>query len=184
MEHLSIKQINNSYLQVDTSPSVHRELSEFFKFRVPGYQFMPAYKARMWDGFLRLYHSMDGSVYRGLLHYIKVFCDSRQYTFDLDPNIIQEDVWTLEDTKKQVKSLLLPVTPRDYQESAITHAIRQRRALLLSPTGSGKSLMIYGLTRHYAKKTLIIVPTISLVSQMVSDFREYSKRDKKFAVIS
>lgn len=182
MEHLSIKQINNSYLQVETTNAVHRELSEFFKFRVPGYQFMPAYKSRMWDGYLRLYHSMDGSIYRGLLHYIKVFCDSREYTFDLDKSIVEEVVWTKEDTKKHLKSLNLPLTPREYQEDAITTAIKRRRALLLSPTGSGKSLMIYGIMRHYRKKTLVIVPTISLVSQMVSDFKEYSKKDKSFDV--
>src|SRR5690606_1110701 len=96
--------------------------------------------------------------------------------------IIEEDIWTKDNTKKHLNSLHLPVTPRDYQEDAITVAIKRRRALLLSPTGSGKSLMIYGLVRHYNKKTLIIVPTISLVSQMVSDFKEYSKKDKSFNV--
>ena len=66
--------------------------------------------------------------------------------------------------------------PRDYQYAAVYSAIKNNRKLLLSPTGSGKSLMIYALVRYYCatrKKTLIIVPTTSLVEQMVNDFCDY-----------
>jgi superfamily II DNA or RNA helicase len=54
--------------------------------------------------------------------------------------------------------------------------------LLLSPTGSGKSLMIYALVRYYLdiipkdKKILIVVPTTGLVSQMYSDFSDYADK--------
>ena len=68
------------------------------------------------------------------------------------------------------------VQPRDYQYEAVYEALKNNRKLLLSPTGSGKSLMIYSLVRYYCatnKKTLIIVPTTSLVEQMVNDFNEY-----------
>ena len=54
--------------------------------------------------------------------------------------------------------------------------MRYRRRLLLSPTASGKSLMIYALCRYFGKKdlkTLIVVPTTSLVEQMYKDFRDY-----------
>ncbi|NMJ87281.1 MAG: DEAD/DEAH box helicase, partial [Thaumarchaeota archaeon] len=45
--------------------------------------------------------------------------------------------------------------------------------LLVSPTASGKSLIIYILVRYLKSKTLILVPTTSLVSQMYNDFLEY-----------
>lgn len=182
MDQLIVRKLNSSFLQVETSCAVHRELSEFFKFRVPGYQFMPAYKNKLWDGFIRLYKAMDGSLYSGLLHYLKVFCDSREYTLIIDPELEIESNWKSEDTESLIKRLLLPFDIREYQLRAVSHGIKQSRAILVSPTGSGKSLMIYSLTRHYNKKTLIIVPTISLVSQMVSDFREYAKNEPSFNV--
>ena len=125
---------------------------------------------------------MDGSLYTGLLHYLKVFCDARRYTFDVDPKLEEIQPWLREDTEKFIRSLKLPFTARDYQVTAINHAVKHRRALLVSPTGSGKSLILYSIARYYKKKTLIIVPTISLVSQMISDFREYSKEDPSFDV--
>ena len=56
---------------------------------------------------------------------------------------------------------------------AVNHALTHQKALLLSPTASGKSLIIYILIRYLNLKTLILVPTISLVSQMYNDFRQY-----------
>lgn len=125
---------------------------------------------------------MDGSLYAGLLHYLKVFCDARRYTFDVDPKLETSHTWSREDTEKFIRSLKLPLTERDYQVTAINHAVKHQRALLVSPTGSGKSLILYSIARYYKKKTLIIVPTISLVSQMISDFREYAKKDPSFDV--
>ena len=75
-----------------------------------------------------------------------------------------------------VRSLRLPYRIRDYQLRGLYQAIKYNRKLLLSPTGSGKSLIIYTLVRwHRLKKReiLIIVPTISLVSQLENDFKEY-----------
>ena len=71
------------------------------------------------------------------------------------------------------KEYNLPFEPRDYQMEAVETAIKYGRQLLLSPTASGKSLIIYLLARWYNKKTVIIVPTTSLVEQMSKDFVEY-----------
>tara|TARA_R110000824_G_scaffold190016_2_gene371405 strand:- start:1067 stop:2257 length:1191 start_codon:yes stop_codon:yes gene_type:complete len=76
------------------------------------------------------------------------------------------------------------ITAHQHQIEAVTHAINNDRCLLLSPTGSGKSLIIYALVRYYLdvipkdKKILIVVPTTSLVQQMLSDFTEYSSQTK------
>ena len=74
---------------------------------------------------------------------------------------------------------------RDYQFNAICESIRKKRAILLSPTGSGKSLIIYVLMRWYMAnhedKVLVIVPTTSLVQQMLSDFDDYSSEDDSFS---
>lgn len=182
MEKLVVKKYNEVYISVDTSSSIHRELSDFFKFKVPGYQFMPAYKMRMWDGNVRLYNLMDGSIYLGLLPYLREFCKSRDYEIEIDPQLLTKQQFSDTDCKEFLNTLELPFEARDYQQTAIQHGIKNNRALLLSPTGSGKSLIIYSLTRYYNKKTLIIVPTISLVSQMFSDFKQYAKNQPEYNV--
>ena len=67
---------------------------------------------------------------------------------------------------------------RSHQRNAFIHAMQKRRALLLSPTSSGKSLIIYLLFRQLYEyqnlKGLIIVPTTSLVEQLYSDFDDYA----------
>ena len=70
-----------------------------------------------------------------------------------------------------IQELGLPFEPRDYQMDAFRTAVQYGRQLLLSPTASGKSLIIYLLTRYYNKKTVVIVPTTSLVEQMSKRFR-------------
>lgn len=182
MEKLVVKKQNEVYISVDTSSSIHRELSDFFKFKVPGYQFMPAYKMRMWDGNVRLYNMMNGTIYCGLLPYLKEFCKSRDYQLEIDPQLLGKNAISEDDCKQFLNTLELPFEARDYQIEAIREGIKNNRSLLLSPTGSGKSLIIYSLTRYYNKKTLIIVPTISLVSQMFSDFKQYAKNQPEYNV--
>ena len=66
--------------------------------------------------------------------------------------------------------------PRKYQIQGVYDALRHNRKLLISPTASGKSLMIYSLVRYYigkGEKILLIVPTTSLVEQMYKDFQDY-----------
>jgi superfamily II DNA or RNA helicase len=70
----------------------------------------------------------------------------------------------------------LPHEVRDYQLKSFIQAIRNRRILLLSPTASGKSLILYLIVRFLQqehKRGLLIVPTTSLVEQMYSDFESY-----------
>lgn len=182
MEKVAVKKQDEVYLSVDTSSSIHRELSDFFKFKVPGYQFMPAYRMKMWDGNIRLYNMMDGSIYCGLLPYLNEFCKSRKYSIEIDPKLENKQIFSDDQCKKFLSKLNLPFEARDYQIDAIKHAISNNRSLLISPTGSGKSLIIYALARYYNKKTLIIVPTISLVSQMFSDFKQYAQNQPEFCI--
>ena len=67
-------------------------------------------------------------------------------------------------------------TPRKYQVEGVYGALKHNRKLLISPTASGKSLMIYSLVRYYVdrgEKILLVVPTTSLVEQMYKDFLDY-----------
>lgn len=182
MDKLFVSKLNDVYAKVTCDASIARELAEYFSFFVPGYQFMPAYKMRMWNGKINLFNQMNYSLYVGLIAYLKEFCESRNYELEFDDELKHKNAFSEQDCKKFLQSLKLPFEARDYQIAAIQNAVQNNRALLLSPTGSGKSLIIYALSRYYNKKTLIIVPTISLVSQMFADFKQYAKHDSQFSV--
>ena len=186
----SISKKNEVFLRVETEPSIARMLSDYFTFEVPGAKFMPAYRNRIWDGKIRLFSPANGELYVGLLPYLT------KYLQDFDEEyIISEELQDEKTIDKQIldgfiRSLRLRsngrgIKPRDYQVSAVEHAIRTHRALLLSPTASGKSLIIYILIRYYEMllsdteqdKILILVPTTSLVEQMYSDFIDYGWLD-------
>ena len=177
-----IQKKNEVYLTVECEPHVQYELADEFTFEVPQAKFMSAYKKRYWDGKIKLFSPGTGEIYVGLLPYITSFCEEKGYEVILKdnefyglPSTVDEFI-TPEGIGEYVKSLNLPHKVRDYQYKGIYEALRNKRKLLLSPTGSGKSLMIYALTRFWAAKklqTLIVVPTTSLVEQMSKDFQDY-----------
>ena len=173
---------NEVYLTLtDLDPSTTQELSEYFTFEVPGFKFMPLYRNRIWDGKIRLFSPATGEIYVGLLPYIKKFCDSNHISYILEEGVEEERNVVRKEVRGFIKSLKpkskgKSLKIRDYQIDAVQHAISSNRALLVSPTASGKSLVIYSLVRYYqlaGHKILILVPTTSLVEQMYSDFQDY-----------
>ena len=181
---LLISKKNEVYANIECERHLAKELSEFFTFFVPGHQFTPAFRNRIWDGKIRLFDSRNNNIYLGLLSYIEEFCKERNYTFEYDetrPDV--EDEFSIYHAKKFADSLNLhahgvPITVEQHQLEAFVEAMQTRRKLLVSPTSSGKSLIIYLLFRQLLEyqnlKGLIIVPTTSLVEQLYSDFADYS----------
>jgi superfamily II DNA or RNA helicase len=182
MSRIVIKKKNEVFLQLITEPHVHQELSDYFTFEVPEAKFLkrnPKYK--YWDGTIRLYSPGTGELYAGLYNHLLAWSQERNYQIELvnndwygNPSDTNELV-----SPKAVKDFvdrISNIKARDYQYYTVYLALKYHRGLFLSPTGSGKSLMIYSLVRYYqneGKKTLIIVPTTSLVEQMTKDFNDY-----------
>jgi len=174
MDIVKIEKVDETYNRVTADPGIAYELNEYFTFDVPGAKFMPAYKSKFWDGKIRLYNTMTGMLYGGLLKYIEEFCNKRNYELDYLTDFSAEE-FSLKEANDFIDTLNIPskFERRDYQVDAFVYSVRNRRALLLSPTASGKSFIIYLLTRYYDTRTLIIVPTTSLVSQLATDFSDY-----------
>lgn len=179
MEIVKIKKVDETFIKIIADPSIVMELAQEFIFDVPGAQFSPKFKNKIWDGKIRLLNPMTGQLYAGLLFRIEEICKERNFTIEYlsDFSSAEFSVKECEDFIKKINS---PIEPRDYQLEAFIHSVRNHRSLLLSPTGSGKSYIIYLLSRFYATKTLIIVPTINLVSQLYTDFSEYGFDSNKY----
>ncbi len=185
---MHISKVNEVYLNLKVDSGLGQELVDYFTFDVPGAKFMPMYKKRIWDGKIRLYSQKTGKIYCGLLPYIKKFCSKNSVEYILEEGIEDDRTLIHEDVRKFTESLRpkskgKKLDIRDYQTNAILHSLRKHRSLIISPTASGKSLIIYALVRYYNlllkdKKILILVPTTSLVEQMYSDFIDYGWSDK------
>jgi superfamily II DNA or RNA helicase len=174
-EVIRVTKFNDVHIKLHCDSGVAFEISEYFTFNVPGAKFSPKFKNKIWDGKIRLFHVMRGTLYAGLLHSVLEFANDRGYEIEYDnPNDFAEDVFPEKAALDFIKTLQLPYEVRDYQLDAFIHAVRKKRALLLSPTASGKSLMIYLLSTLFVeKKILIIVPNIGLVHQLTADFVAY-----------
>jgi len=167
------------YSQIECERSITRELNEYFSFDVPEAKFMPSFKNRLWDGKIRLFDIRNNQIYVGLSEYIYKFATAKKYTISggvrTPLEIDNADVISfIEGIKSGVKI-------RDYQLDAVQHSIRNGRCILVSPTASGKSFIIYILIRYYLEsqqildnsRILLLVPRSSLVEQMYTDFQDY-----------
>ena len=194
MDIIRVRKKNHAFLHVDCEPSVANELCDFFTFYVPGYKFMPAYKNKIWDGKIRLFDTRKKELYAGLYKYLEEFAgaEGRGYQLELEHDNYYGmpvtdtpiDLSFIDDMTLTARGEKIEI--RDYQLNAIAHGLSRKRGLLVSPTASGKSLIIYSLLRYYLdnydKRAIIIVPTTSLVNQMYSDFADYSQFDDGFDV--
>ena len=187
-EVIKVKKKNHVFLEIDADSGIQMELSEHFCFFVDGYKFMPSYRNKQWDGKIRLFNTRDKTLYTGLFKYLKEFADARDYDIVVEDNSFYgrpdtEEVFDIDGLLSEISLTAQGkvIEPRDYQQIAVTHALENKQSLLLSPTASGKSLIIYLAMREFLASNegdvLLIVPTTSLVEQMYSDFADYSSTD-------
>ncbi len=180
---IELEKVDESFIKIHCEEDIARELSSFFTFKVPNHEYTPAYRKKKWDGKIRLFNIGSKTIYAGLSDYVIKFLNDRNYNFisrieeeQVDLNHINE--WlSLQKIYSNKKQLI----PHEYQLDAVRNALSKKRILLLSPTGSGKSLIIYLILRylleHRNKKYLIVVPTTGLVNQLYNDFADYSNKD-------
>lgn len=181
MSDVVIQKKNEVYLKVDCEPHIKHELADKFTFEVPGAKFMPQYRSKYWDGKIRLFSTHTGEIYVGLLDKIVAFCKQNNYSYEFIDNKFYGTPFEVNEmiSKEGVRDYMKKISrhdPRDYQVDAVYDALRYNRKLLISPTASGKSLMIYSVARYFTERDeriLLVVPTTSLVEQMYKDFIDY-----------
>jgi len=181
---IKFEHLNETHMRVYCSDyGVEMELSEFFSFMTPGAKFNPKVKAKIWDGIIRLYNVRNKQLYKGLLNIAIKFCKDRGYEFEIDPKLNPKTGISEESIRQFIDGLKLTskgqlLEIRDYQYEAVFKMMESKRNLIISPTSSGKSMMIYSKMRYHLDKLnhrlLIIVPTTMLVEQLFSDFKDYS----------
>ena len=178
---ITIRKKNEVYVTVKTEPHISQELTDLFTFDVPGAKFMPQYRSKYWDGKIRLFSPATGEVYVGLVDKIVNWARKSEYSLEFEDNKhygtpFEENAIISREGVKEYMTRISKHKPRNYQIDAVYDALKYNRKLLVSPTASGKSLMIYAVVRYFVetkKKVLLVVPTTSLVEQMFKDFEDY-----------
>jgi superfamily II DNA or RNA helicase len=188
---IDVESIDEVRYYVKTEKGLKQELRDYFSFMVPGAQYMPMFKRRLWDGKIRLYDILSSTLPRGLKTYLEKFCTDRGYSLNIkeskNPLCATEEQLAHFYESLKVSVRKKPVEMHSHQKQATLHALNNHRSVIISPTGSGKSLIIYVLVRYLQKvlntdrKILILVPTVGLVNQMEADFFDYSSQDKSWS---
>ena len=177
MTDVVVERLNDVYVQIHCDNGIAMEMNDYFAFFAKDYKFMPKYRNNMWDGKIRLFNLLEQRIYAGLVYEVVRFCMDREYSIHLDERLgmdssenVPEAFW---------ESLQLPFEPHDYQVKGVELLASKKRRLLLSPTSSGKSLIVYAGARYLlenqkASKILVLVPRTSLVEQIYKDFDDYA----------
>jgi superfamily II DNA or RNA helicase len=184
---IRIRKLNHAFLQIESEFDLALEMSESFKFEVKNAKFSPMYKMGRWDGFIKLFNMGSRIIGSGLLPKVIDFCTSRGYSYDVIANSAHVPTnISRQEVSDYMQSLNLhargvPLEIRDYQLNGVYTALKEQKCILLSATGSGKSMLIYSIFRYITEeldgRVLLIVPTVGLVTQINSDFKDYSSHN-------
>lgn len=182
MVDIVIEKSNDSFAQLHCSEVINHEINNLFSAFAPGYRFNPRYKHHLWDGKTRVYSPITQLLPIGLVSNLINWCEKKGYSYKLENFDDFKDEIDYEELRTEVNSYIKKFDIREYQLRAVYEALTNKKGILLSCTGSGKSLMIYCIFRYllknkHLKRTLLIVPNTSLVEQMYSDFKDYGWDD-------
>lgn len=173
--------VNESFLRVDCEFDVAKTINDHFTLYPNGYQWDKRYRAGIWDGKVRLFRLNEHKLYVGLLQKLVNFLTKLNISFSVDPrlrraktNFSEAEIQKFIATKMKSK-----LENRPYQIWSVQKALEKNRCVLVSPTASGKSFILYVMMNillylNKKRKILLIVPSIGLVEQMFYDFVEYA----------
>jgi superfamily II DNA or RNA helicase len=159
-----------------------KELSNMFKYEIPGARYLPAVRLGRWDGKIAFFQ-MGGSTYVNLLPEIIPYLDSQGYHLELedlrDYKTQYDFEEVTEDTFKHINWPVKhpmagqPIVLRDYQVEIINKFLENPQCLQEIATGAGKTLITAALSYCCEPhgRTIVIVPNKSLVTQTEADYK-------------
>jgi superfamily II DNA or RNA helicase len=140
--------IIDSIIETD-NPEIIKVLSDKWAFHVNGYQYTPTYKRGHWDGKKR-FVTNAGKFKSGMLN--NILKDLNQ--IGCHPEVIKE---SKEVYRGMFKRRIKEFTLRDYQEESIARAMKAERAIINSPTGSGKTLIMASMLTAFPESKITVL---------------------------
>jgi superfamily II DNA or RNA helicase len=161
---------------------LRRQLTNRFKFEIPGARYLPAVRLGRWDGKVS-YFSLAGSTYINLLpdiipileenNYDIEIVDQRSYSTSFSFNRIEENSFQQHHWPEGHPMVGDPVKLRDYQCEIINKFLDNPQCIQEVATGAGKTIMTAALSSSVQSygRSIVIVPNKSLVTQTERDYR-------------
>lgn len=188
MADIHVRKVDEASITVDCAEeSTAADLNTYFTFHTQIWQRRgPKKIKRPFDCPHRLYNLKTHRLPAGLLRYVLAFSQERNLTVEVEEGLNVLANFSVEEASRFIKELNphaggKPIEAHEHQILGLAKTVRYKRILLQSPTASGKSLLIYSIIKYLlqkqgggCKRGLVIVPTVSLVSQMAGDFMDYS----------
>jgi len=171
-----VKKLNESYYYIEESAEIIYSIKKQLTIVDESARFKPQFKKYGMDlPTFKFYRDFqDGIVVpSGLIHFLENF---GIYPIQEEPEFSNlEIVKYLEDCKE-----ILPFEPYQYQIELVMDSLKNKQQMGRAATGSGKSVIITLVSNFLVqkgKKVLIIVPSISLVTQIKSDILDYNFKE-------
>jgi len=134
---------------ITDNPKLLEALHDKYGFLVPGYNYTPQYKRRVWDG-RKHYFAKNGIFRTGLLS--RVVNDLLSIGAE---NVGFNRTYKLPDPIQIQK--VKKFNYYDYQKEAIQHVLNFYRGVIESPVGSGKTLIMAGIVASLAPRKMVIL---------------------------
>jgi superfamily II DNA or RNA helicase len=159
-----------------------KELSNMFKYEIPGARYLPAVRLGRWDGKVAFFQ-MGGSTYVNLLPEIIPYLDSQGYHLELEDLRDYKTQYDFEEVTETTFEHIMwpdkhpmagqPIVLRDYQVEIINKFLENPQCLQEIATGAGKTLITAALSYCCEPhgRTIVIVPNKSLVTQTEADYK-------------
>jgi superfamily II DNA or RNA helicase len=152
---------DNIWAVVDAKPEVHQLLHDSLKYRPDGYQHVYRFKSGSWDGYNRLYDVTCSKFRRGLLDRVVRLLENSGHTVHLHD--ATRRVATHEAECKMRPGVVRAI---DFQTMVRDVVAQRNMGLIVSPTGSGKSVCIALALDELKTKAIVLVTDLVLLDQM------------------
>ena len=165
-------------------PHIRRKLNSKFSYMLPYAFHIPSFKLGRFDGKIKFFH-LNGKTYNNLLPDILDFLsdmnlnfnlkDNREY-YNINFNKIDENLFSHINWPENHKNKNKPIILREYQVKIINNFLENKTGVQEIATGAGKTIIIAALSfiiensLKNKKRTLVIVPSKSLVTQTEEDY--------------
>lgn len=178
---MKFKVQGRSLMLTQASHTEMKTLEYFLTRKADNYRFHPLYKKGHWDGNISFFKAKR-YIPSGLWKEILQLCKDNNFPFDIEKegfNQLFETKIKETDFKSWVaRKFQGEKKPRPYQVESAWKIIKGKACIAELATSAGKSFIIFIIIaflfeKGYESKFLMIVPTIQLVLQAISDFEDY-----------
>lgn len=153
--------VDNITARIDSAitPALTTLLYDELKYHEDGYEHVYSYKSKRWDGYTRLFSPSKMSFRRGLLPRVKTLLEAN------DCKVLINNKFQQTGSIGHKFNAHL-IRPFEFQQNVVQIVKDNDVGIIVSPTGSGKTVMIGLIIDAVRKCTMVMVTDVVLLDQM------------------